>query len=223
MPRGIFVRGYLRAYAREVGLDPGAVLEQYLAETGEAPPPLPEAPPPAVSKPVDAILLHTHAEIEPAATSLGSIAAALALAAFALGIVAFLSMRDAPPRPTAIDDARPTTGLVPDAPQPPDVPVATTGAETAAGAQEITVTIFPTADCWVEAIADDETRLYRLMRSGERESVTAERSVTLRVGDPDAFAFAVNGQPGRALGSARTPITVRLTPANYQQYIEPSR
>ncbi|HXH07271.1 MAG TPA: helix-turn-helix transcriptional regulator, partial [Vicinamibacterales bacterium] len=32
LPGGIFTRGYLRAYAREVGLDPEAVVRDYLAE-----------------------------------------------------------------------------------------------------------------------------------------------------------------------------------------------
>ncbi len=32
VPPGIFVRGFLRAYAREVGLDPRATIDQFLAE-----------------------------------------------------------------------------------------------------------------------------------------------------------------------------------------------
>src|SRR5689334_7696401 len=43
VPGGLFTRGYLRAYAREVGLDGEALVERYRAEF-EAPPP-PEPPP----------------------------------------------------------------------------------------------------------------------------------------------------------------------------------
>ena len=34
VPGGLFTRGYLRAYAREVELDPEAIVEQYRAEYG---------------------------------------------------------------------------------------------------------------------------------------------------------------------------------------------
>src|SRR5687767_4951396 len=36
VPRGIFVRGFLRAYAAEVGLDPQQIVAQFLLETGDA-------------------------------------------------------------------------------------------------------------------------------------------------------------------------------------------
>src|SRR5688572_19875966 len=34
LPGGIFTRGFLRAYASEVGLDPRAIVDQFLAESG---------------------------------------------------------------------------------------------------------------------------------------------------------------------------------------------
>ena len=50
LPGEVFVRGFLKAYARTVGLDPNAVLEQH--ESASAPkewtPPLPIGPAPAV-------------------------------------------------------------------------------------------------------------------------------------------------------------------------------
>src|SRR5690348_6757444 len=38
LPGGIFTRGFLRAYAREVGLDPGEVVRRYRETTSEGDP-----------------------------------------------------------------------------------------------------------------------------------------------------------------------------------------
>src|ERR1700704_2375149 len=43
VPGGLFTRGYLRAYAREVQLDPESIVERYRSEY-EPPPPQPEPP-----------------------------------------------------------------------------------------------------------------------------------------------------------------------------------
>ena len=59
VPSGIFARGYLRAYASAVGLDPETVVEQFLAE--QPPPPRPEVrhadvSGPSLRRPADAPL-----------------------------------------------------------------------------------------------------------------------------------------------------------------------
>src|SRR5437667_1381529 len=47
VPGGLFTRGFLRAYAREVGLDPEAIVERYRAEYE----PAPSAPPEKAMEP----------------------------------------------------------------------------------------------------------------------------------------------------------------------------
>jgi hypothetical protein len=63
---------------------------------------------------------------------------------------------------------------------------------------------------------DGEHTLGRLMNAGDRETVTMGEDMTLRVGDPAAFAFSIAGVAGRSLGSEGRPVTVRINRANYQ-------
>ena len=56
------------------------------------------------------------------------------------------------------------------------------------------------------------------MRAGERETYGARAEIILNVGDAGAFAFAINQRDGGASGQV---VTVRLTPQNYDDHVEP--
>src|SRR5688572_12296951 len=45
VPRGIFLRGFLRAYATEVGLDPNEIVGEFLLQTADATGVAPDSPP----------------------------------------------------------------------------------------------------------------------------------------------------------------------------------
>jgi hypothetical protein len=62
----------------------------------------------------------------------------------------------------------------------------------------------------------------RLMMPGEQKSIDARENLTLRVGDPGAFAFSINGTAGRSLGRAGQPITVQINRQNYATFLERS-
>jgi hypothetical protein len=55
--------------------------------------------------------------------------------------------------------------------------------------------------------------VYRLMQPGERQSINVDGEIVLRVGDPGAFTYSVNGMPGQPLGKAGIPVTVRFSGA----------
>ena len=61
----------------------------------------------------------------------------------------------------------------------------------------------------------------RVMRAGEREVYGARAEIVLNVWDAGAFAFAINQRAGRALGASNQVVTVRMTPQNYDDYVEP--
>jgi hypothetical protein len=52
----------------------------------------------------------------------------------------------------------------------------------------------------------------RLMQPGETETLTGQQDITVRVGDPSALSYSINGRPGQPLGAANIPATVRFTP-----------
>jgi hypothetical protein len=43
--------------------------------------------------------------------------------------------------------------------------------------------------------------------------------VVLRIGDPAALAFSINGMAGRSLGRAGGAVTVHVTRQNYREFL----
>ena len=83
----------------------------------------------------------------------------------------------------------------------------------------LTMEIVPTLDCWVQAAADGDRVISRLLRAGERETIVAEGAIELRIGDAAACAFTINQRPGRALGGSGEVVDVRVTPSNYLRFV----
>ena len=79
--------------------------------------------------------------------------------------------------------------------------------------------IVPTLDCWVQAAADGDRVISRLLRAGERETIVAQGAIELRIGDAAACAFTINRRPGRALGGSGEVVDVRVTPSNYLRFV----
>ena len=61
----------------------------------------------------------------------------------------------------------------------------------------------------------------RVMRAGEREFYGARAEIVLNVGDAGAFAFAINQRADGRSGRRARWKTVRMTPQNYDDYVEP--
>ena len=206
VPGGIFVRGFLRSYAREVGLDPEDAVSQFLEETGDT---LQDA------GPMPGAALDDEPPIQPEPSG-GRATWGYALIVAALAVAFVSSTRDGRstdpvvPVAAAEEDLTSTVAADPaDAPEP--AAVATTGNGL------LRFDIAPSGPCWVEAVVDGKRVVYRMMQPGDRETLSA-REIALRVGDPAAFTYTINGRPGRTLGPAGTPISIRLTNESYQEF-----
>jgi hypothetical protein len=57
------------------------------------------------------------------------------------------------------------------------------------------------------------------MQPGEQQTIEVHDEVVLRVGDPAAFAFSINGMAGRSLGRAGEAATVHITKENYREFL----
>jgi hypothetical protein len=79
--------------------------------------------------------------------------------------------------------------------------------------------IAPTGPCWVQATVGGQAVLAKLLDAGDRREIDAPSDVTLRVGNPPAFAFTINGAPARISAAAGQPMTVRITKENYSQFL----
>lgn len=221
VPGGIFVRGFIRAYAREVGLDSTEMIEPFLPQKAEALPAATgtEAPLEGTAAPIEPV------RIEPEGPRWRlDLGYAVIVPALVFGLVSFNpggashSTPTVPPTaPSAAPAAAPPSA-------PPSAPPASTDA--AAGTADastdalnavstsgvaLRVEILARGECWVKAVVDGRPFVARLLQPGERVTVDASHDVILRVGDPAVFSYSINGRPGLPLGEARVPVTVRFT------------
>src|SRR6266850_8086468 len=217
LPGWVFTRGFLKSYAREIGLDPDETVATFLAQI--APPPEPMFEQSGGGRPareLEAIREHETIELEPS-TDVGQM---IAVAVIVMATVAYLGLHN---RATPALASASAPAVASAAPVATDVPVATAGFATpkpvASESSDLKIDLAATGPCWVSATVDGEPRIQRLMNAGEHETVAARDSVTLRVGDPAAFQLSINGVPGRSLGDAGQPVTVRLTPQNAREYL----
>jgi cytoskeletal protein RodZ len=215
LPAPVFVRGFLRSYAREVGLDPDAVVNAFMTHVAAAPAAGGQSGRSddrrSESGPPSGMFVYRPS----GATGSGAFAA-LALAAIALAIVGYLSTQGAtlqtpnPPAPVPVAEAA--------APAPE--PAASEAAPIGTSGRAATIEIHPTGPCWVDARGGGESRIYRLMQAGDRETVSIGDGLALRVGDPTAFAYSIDGRPGRPLGATSQPVSVHITPDTVRDFLE---
>jgi len=213
LPAVVFTRSFVRTYASEVSLDPDETARRYFEQFAPA-----EAP--AVTQ---SATLSTPAA--PAPDSAGwplmetlsrySGAAAILLTVGILTLLLAKNYTGAKPAATPGPAVVGTAGVVA-APAPPPAPASVT---TPAPPSALHLTIAPTGDCWVQATVGADAVLAKLLAAGDRKDVDAPSEVTLRVGDPAAFAFSINGAPARVPGTPGRPVTVRITRENYRQFL----
>jgi hypothetical protein len=217
VPHGILGRGYLRAYAREVGLDPESIVLQFQDECEREAARLDAHPATAVETgPKDdrrrTYWLHVLVAV-----------IACVLAVFvARGRDAGVDDRGQPDQISTFGAEREaiiqTGGQNPKqgddrfdeivaAVDTPEVP-------------SLTVTISPAGVVWVDARADGRGVLYQLVYPGDQRVINARDEILLFVGDAGAFRYSINGVPGRRLGASGAVRSIRITHENYTTFQE---
>ncbi len=214
LPGGIFNKGFVRAYARHLGLDEDQAVTDYLAAAGQT-------PPEKAIEPEIADALQSQAE-EPgegvARIPWGVLAGALLVVAFSFAIWGFYSsekQREA--REAAAPASRPEIKASPaalssapvtasgtesstpvPAPQaaPQTAPSATTPLATspAAAPGEFVVLIKAQDDSWLSVIADGQHIMESTLVAGSEKSIHAKTSIVLRAGNVGALDFFFNGK-----------------------------
>jgi cytoskeletal protein RodZ len=198
LPAPIFAKGFLREYAKYVGLDPDEVVNFYLtaeqryrAERG--------------GEEVSGVIprLPTASTVSPArGLPIGWLLAAAAAIALILLVLAILwGVRHNRGGKESSPEAGATPPTVaPLAPAP--APTLAMPAPPAAAAADslLVVSLSFTAECWVEAVVDGDRHISELHVQGESMSIEARDSVVLTLGYASAVRGEVNGRPLR-LGS----------------------
>jgi hypothetical protein len=81
------------------------------------------------------------------------------------------------------------------------------------------VAIAVTSGCRVTAVLDGKPLIDREFAAGERQSFAVRRDLVLTVTDPTALELTLNGVQARPLGPGGEAATIRVTPANYTDYL----
>lgn len=219
LPGGIFTRGFLRAYAREVGLDPEETVQHYLAQFD--PPPSGEPAGPEVEPEPAHVSPAEMEELEQRTQRKQLVGGVVALLIGSLLYFTFLGRHPAgtsngaaraqPMAPVAPATAEVGTSGSPGAPA--------SASDTYGSAGVLHLEIRPKDACWVSAAADGRQRLQRLMTAGDHETIDATDEVTLRIGDALTCAFSINGRVARLSGKAGEPATLHITRQNYKDFL----
>lgn len=209
LPAGLLTRGYLRAYAREVGLEPEAIVRQYVDEFE----------PERLAQPQRRELPETEWDPEPAARTRWAILTPVI--PLTLAALFFLLMnRPGEMAPPLSVSPVPAITPVGTAGQPPADAVVTGATNTLAPVTErLRIEIHPTGLTWIEASVDGTQVLYELVDAGVRRTFEAEREIALLIGDASAFAYSINGTRGRSLGGPGEVRDIRITRENYQEFV----
>jgi hypothetical protein len=212
LPAAVYTRAFVKTYAKEIGLNPEDTVRRYMAQFDppeDLAPPLPAPDPaPAAARPNLIHFANTLGRGRPSGT------VAVAIVVLAIGaLAATLGSRWSGPIPSPQPVI--AASLVPDAaPQP--VPVGTSGTSPTNG---LHLVIAPTGPCWMQATTGGNRLFGALLNPGERRSVDAASEVTLRIGDPAACAFTINGKPARIAGAPAQATTVVITRENYRDFL----
>jgi cytoskeleton protein RodZ len=250
LPGGIFSRAFVRSYAVEVGLDPDAAIQEFVAQF-----PADAATPGHVAADTveDLVSLDNGRRVAAPLLWLAVVSVLIvgALAYYAMAWrgstqhsapVAAVSPAPEPPRAVEVPSPDPASPE-PAAPAPPpvvtppavvDAPAATANppaaaatpaplAASAALGDNVTVTLSVKRPCWVSASVDGEKRIERLMQPGDQQTIEARRELVLTAGDASAIALAFNGAAARPLGKAGEVVTARFNLNNYKDYVLQSR
>jgi cytoskeletal protein RodZ len=205
LPPRPFGRGFVRAYAEEVDLDPDQTVHSFFAQFPAA-----AAPPPAqrVRGGSDYPAIGTPAPL----AGLGT-AAAILLVVVTAAVV--LGRRGDPvPEQNAVGTTGPATPVASGAAGNPTPTAASPAPAAAAPAAPLQVTFTVVRECWVSATADGQRTLYRTLQPKESHTLTASRAIALRFGDAGAVTWTVNGRQGSPLGPDGAIRNLVITPEN---------
>lgn len=211
VPPRPYGRGFVRAYAQEVGLDPDTTVRAYFARFE------PVAP------------THAHNMSDERAGVAGDTAwwpvpvpmatSAVALIILVTGLALWAGRSDAP-----LETAPPAPVGTSGSGQPAAVPGANSlspapGSGTAslgdpAASTDLVVVLEAQKPSWVTATADGKRVIYRTLQPSTRETVRARREMTIRVGNAGAVRWTVGRREPTTMGPIGAVRSVTVTREN---------
>jgi len=238
LPAGIFSRAFVRSYAREVGLDPDVMVEEFI---GLFPHDSVTPGHPHSNQVEDAELFESDRRVASSLLWILLVSVPLAGVVLYLGVLqrgGQATVERAAPAPQGVSaDPAPSTEVKPaaageasqPAKEPPPAPSAAilppavgtpAAAAVPAGGDGLKIELSARRPVWVSATVDGQKAIGRLLQVGEKEVVDVKRELMLTAGDASAVRMTVNGAEARSLGKNGEVITARVTPANFKDFLQ---
>ena len=202
LPGGIFGRGFVRAYAVEVGLDPEQTIREFLERF----------PHDTVTVGSPYVPPEDHAAVE---GSRKSAETALKLAAISVPVaivIVYLTLTYRPAERTAPETPVASVPSPPAAPVPSEAPVV---------AVPLSIELLAVAPVNISLVADGVPQADRALIEGQRLTMSVDRSLTLSVADASAVQLTINGQPAAPLGVRREPRIVQIDRETFGSLLAP--
>lgn len=232
LPGGIFGRAFVRSYAVEVGLDPEATIQDFMATF---PNDAVTVGHPTTVRSDEYELLEN--ERRRAGTYLSLVAISIPIAGVMLWVgtagrrvretPAPVTVVTAPPAQTRSQSPVDPPVPVPTASTPAGVPSAAVPSAAPAPAAlapvpergQLTIALSVKSPCWVSATVDGQKTIERLLQVGEAQTIEVRREMVLTAGDASAISMTLNGAPARPLGKTGEVVTARVTPNNFREFL----
>jgi cytoskeletal protein RodZ len=203
LPGGVFNKGFVRAYAKFLGIDEEQAVADYALASHEQP------------EPEDKFPLEVHdepdPELNPRRSPLPLIFALAALVGVLVGYFFWLKSKPAGPgqptqqaspapkssAPETVPSSNESTG-VSTAPAPE---IGHGGHASAANEKNFVLVIKAKQDSWVSIVADGKSVMQRTLTADRQRRVKAGREIVLRTGNAGGIDVTFNGRPIGALGN----------------------
>jgi cytoskeleton protein RodZ len=210
LPGGIFNKGFVRAYARHLGIDENQAIADFVAASAPVVPEIAPEDPPVLAAMAVRLPESKKKRRENDGIPWGFVAAGLLIIAFGFALWGFHS-REKPvrrveaPTPVPIEQTSPETKSL--APEPPSAghpagvsEAATLPIATATSAGVFTVLIKAREDSWVSITADGKPVLEDTLSAAAEKSIEARNQIVIKSGNVGALDISFNGKQLAPLG-----------------------
>jgi transcriptional regulator with XRE-family HTH domain len=202
LPGGIFSRAFVRSYAVQAGLDPEVTVEDFVRQFPHESVTIGHS---AAARVDEGDTLESDRRM--ASTALWLVGISVPLA----GLLLYWSLA-AGREPKAAPTPAAETGGVRQARGAANAPFR---------GETLTVDVIATRACSVSATVDARAPIEVRLDVGGRRTFEIARDLLLKVSDPAAIEWNINGAPARGLGLPGENTTVHLTVSNYRDFLTP--
>lgn len=240
LPGGVFNKGFVRAYARFIGIDEDQAVADYSAVNEEAPPPEDQFPLEVHEKP--------NRELNPRNSQLPMIAAAVALVLVVAGSFMWRSKHQhrggvLPAVAAATSDSNDHAQVSPESeqaspeeareksrlvhirdkvargePQKEPEPAASAAPEKRLTPQNsFFVIIKAKEDAWISVMADGRRVSHGILKADKERLFRAAKQIVVKTGNAGGIDVYFNGKPLGAIGNESEARTLMFTPTGAQQ------